>query len=498
MAILDLQEALELIEGGRAEEALPLLRAWTQQMPTHAAVHVVLARAYEAAEQWKEAQNAWKGAHFLMPNSPAITEGLARVRTATVETEATAPDPLVMDLDLQGELDATLEALFNPFTLPQQAEAPSEPQEPEPPEEKDEALALAQAALAAALIDDEADEIIEKATARTETKATDAETEVLDAPEDAIELEAPPAETEIADVAETTDTAETIDLDTPEDAVEPEEPPADAETVDAAETTSAETIFDDEPTAGAPSIYDEIEQLIEEKQGRKKPAETEAAETEHATETAPPLDRPPAPESPSIYDEIEQLIEEKEERKKPAEATPEAETPPAETDVATAQEEEQTLQEDVAEEVLDVEEENETPLEEEKRAIAALEALVREAADEETTDDLDDWQDFEEEPEEAPAPQREDLEDLERLINELESARIVPQPELDDDLPPPDLDDDIEGMVSETLARIYASQKQYREAARIYEQLALQHPDEEERFTLLASEMHALAGKGES
>ena len=34
MAILDLQEALDLIEGGRAEEAIPLLTTWTQQMPT--------------------------------------------------------------------------------------------------------------------------------------------------------------------------------------------------------------------------------------------------------------------------------------------------------------------------------------------------------------------------------------------------------------------------------------------------------------------------------
>ena len=63
-----------------------------------------------------------------------------------------------------------------------------------------------------------------------------------------------------------------------------------------------------------------------------------------------------------------------------------------------------------------------------------------------------------------------------------------------EDVPPPDLEDDIEGMVSETLARIYASQKQYREAARAYEQLALQHPDDADRFNQLAAEMNALAG----
>ncbi len=76
MAIPDLQEALDLIEGGRAEEALPSLTAWAQQMPAHAAVHAVLAQAYEAMEQWEDAQAAWQRAYFLMPISPAVIEVL--------------------------------------------------------------------------------------------------------------------------------------------------------------------------------------------------------------------------------------------------------------------------------------------------------------------------------------------------------------------------------------------------------------------------------------
>ena len=70
---------------------------------------------------------------------------------------------------------------------------------------------------------------------------------------------------------------------------------------------------------------------------------------------------------------------------------------------------------------------------------------------------------------------------LDRLIRELESARIDPRPDPDeeddfDDLPEPDLDDDIDDLVSETLARIYAAQEKYEEAARIYVKLASQEP----------------------
>ena len=123
MAIPDLQEALDLIKDGRAEEVLPPLTAWAQQMPAHAAVHVVLAQAYEAMEQRDDAQAAWQRAHFLMPNSPAVVEGLERIRAAVAQRAPTGEDHLIMDLDLQAELEATLETLFDPLTPLQQSEA---------------------------------------------------------------------------------------------------------------------------------------------------------------------------------------------------------------------------------------------------------------------------------------------------------------------------------------------------------------------------------------
>ena len=100
-------------------------------------------------------------------------------------------------------------------------------------------------------------------------------------------------------------------------------------------------------------------------------------------------------------------------------------------------------------------------------------------------------------PTEAPAPLQEsepapsrtsNLNDLDRLIEELEAVRIVPRPDLET-VPTPDLDDEIEDMVSETLARIYASQKQYDEAARIYELLAAQHPEASAEFLEKATQM---------
>lgn len=82
--------------------------------------------------------------------------------------------------------------------------------------------------------------------------------------------------------------------------------------------------------------------------------------------------------------------------------------------------------------------------------------------------------------------------DLDALIEELQSARIRPDPNIDD-LPPDELDDNIDDMVSETLARIYASQGAYHEAARVYVQLAAQEPERSEERLRDASTMRQKA-----
>lgn len=95
----------------------------------------------------------------------------------------------------------------------------------------------------------------------------------------------------------------------------------------------------------------------------------------------------------------------------------------------------------------------------------------------------------------GPAPD-DSVGELDRLIQELESARIEPDPDLDS-IPEPDLDDDIEDMVSETLARIYTSQEQYGEAARVYVKLASQDPDRAEEHLEKAAELRARAEEQE-
>ncbi|GIV61478.1 MAG: hypothetical protein KatS3mg044_0344 [Rhodothermaceae bacterium] len=91
-----------------------------------------------------------------------------------------------------------------------------------------------------------------------------------------------------------------------------------------------------------------------------------------------------------------------------------------------------------------------------------------------------------------PPMTRPDFEDLDRLISELEQARIVPAPDLEA-IPAPELEDDIDDMVSETLARIYAAQNQYEEAARVYEQLASQEPERATEYLQKATQMRRKA-----
>lgn len=75
--------------------------------------------------------------------------------------------------------------------------------------------------------------------------------------------------------------------------------------------------------------------------------------------------------------------------------------------------------------------------------------------------------------------------DLDALIGKLsDSGPIRPRADLDAIAPPDglDADDDDDDPISETLARIYAGQRQFAQAVRIYERLAEQQPAHAARF----------------
>lgn len=87
--------------------------------------------------------------------------------------------------------------------------------------------------------------------------------------------------------------------------------------------------------------------------------------------------------------------------------------------------------------------------------------------------------------------------ELDSLINELEDApRIRPDPKFS----APDEEDYseelAEEMVSETLARIYAAQGEFEEAARVYERLATQHPEDADEMLAQAADMRAKGAEG--
>ena len=81
-----------------------------------------------------------------------------------------------------------------------------------------------------------------------------------------------------------------------------------------------------------------------------------------------------------------------------------------------------------------------------------------------------------------------ELQDLDKLIQELGSASIVPNPDIPM-LTDEDLEQDLEDVVSETLARIYANQSYFKEASVVYEKLAEQKPGRAEEFMKKAAEM---------
>lgn len=179
----------------------------------------------------------------------------------------------------------------------------------------------------------------------------------------------------------------------------------------------------------------------------EEPPEAEYITPTEAEQTAPREAEDTTADPARIYDEIDRLIAEKEQ----AEST---------LPQSTEEIQETTVRKALEQEARAAQEEPTAPADDEP--LSAADAVVPPPGDD----------------------------DLDRLISELEAARITPQPDLED-LPPVELDDDIEDIVSETLARIYAAQGQREEAARVYETLARQQPEQAAHFLDQAAALRA-------
>ena len=92
-------------------------------------------------------------------------------------------------------------------------------------------------------------------------------------------------------------------------------------------------------------------------------------------------------------------------------------------------------------------------------------------------------------PEAGAPPPPADADDLDALITQLEHApRIRPDPDYQGPEVPLDAGD-VDDMASETLAKIYAAQHQYVEAALVYERMAARQPDQADSLLERAAEL---------
>lgn len=72
MAIVEIEQALNHFKTGEPEKAIPILEEVVQLVPTYVIAHVLLAQAYEAANQEEKSIRAWRQAYRLIPNSPVL------------------------------------------------------------------------------------------------------------------------------------------------------------------------------------------------------------------------------------------------------------------------------------------------------------------------------------------------------------------------------------------------------------------------------------------
>ncbi len=105
--VVEIQASAQLLEEGRAAEAVSRLEALSAAAPAYATSLILLAKAYEAESRWEDALDAWHRAHFLVPGSPLIQRQRRRLMDETdprrsLGREPSAPEELVHENHVTG------------------------------------------------------------------------------------------------------------------------------------------------------------------------------------------------------------------------------------------------------------------------------------------------------------------------------------------------------------------------------------------------------------
>jgi|GEM_PF-6035469 len=484
--IFDINELIALMRAGTSEEAIPHLEHITQKLPTHVAAHALLAQAYTNERRLEEARVAWQNALFLMPNSPSIKKGFRRVLKELSKQQPLQPVPEgepipelqedqvaeTQDEPTPEPLEETaLDAQDEPISEPQEASTPESLEEPTP-ETSEELVSELPEHLASELSEDLASETLEESVPEAidepapealeepmpealEEPALEAQEEELIEPEEEEQLET--IDTFYIPNINRADVEEVEQESTEASAGEQESPDEDENEADTEKIEPEEIEEESEPPLVA---EEENEDVIQDKLNINLEELLDGAPS-HSDETPSMLINPSSHHNATPI-EIEAI---------------KAQAPQEEIDEEEDEEKESIQANDIPLPIITVP----TPSTSSSNApppvskglppdipVPPILAPLVENTDEWTED-----------------------QELDNLIQELESARIVPKPD-HEHIEVPVLEDDIEDMVSETLARIFEGQKQYSKAADMYEKLAVLHPDRAKKFEAKASELRDL------